>query len=53
MIRSKAAEYEHKARKNGETVGVPCLDDIHREMRSFIDGYLTGKDIDYEEREKT
>jgi len=37
LLRQKA-EYEHKARKNGETVTSPDLDDICNEIDAFFAG---------------
>ena len=39
ILRSKASEYEHKARGRGEIVSVPSIDDICNEMKAFIGGY--------------
>jgi len=38
IMRMKASEYEHTARKNGETVSSPSLDDICNEMLAFVAG---------------
>lgn len=38
MLRSKASEYEHKARMNGETVCNPSLDDLANEINAFFVG---------------
>ncbi len=38
LLRYKAADYEHKARKNGETVVGPSIDDICNEMEAFFTG---------------
>jgi hypothetical protein len=44
MLRYKAEEYEHVARKNGDIVASPSIDDICNEMMAFIDGYNMGRD---------
>jgi hypothetical protein len=38
LLRMKASEYEHKARKRGEVVYEPSLDDICNEMEAFFTG---------------
>jgi hypothetical protein len=38
ILRSKASIYEHTARKNGESVIEPSLDDIANEMEAFFIG---------------
>jgi hypothetical protein len=38
ILRLKAEEYEHSARKRGETVVEPSLDDICNEMKAFLAG---------------
>lgn len=38
LIRGKAAQYEHEARKNGEAVTSPSLDSIANEMDAFLAG---------------
>jgi hypothetical protein len=38
ILRNKASEYEHEARKNGKTVVEPSLDDICNEMEAFFVG---------------
>lgn len=38
ILRGKASKYEHKARKNGEEVSSPDLDDVCNEMRAFFEG---------------
>jgi hypothetical protein len=38
LLRNKASQYEHEARKNGETVTGPSLDDICNEMEAFFTG---------------
>ena len=38
LLRMKAKEYEHKARKNGEVVAGPSLDTICNEMNAFFTG---------------
>ncbi len=40
ILRHKA-EYEHEARKNGETVTRPDIDDICNEIEAFFTGLLT------------
>lgn len=40
ILRAKASEYEHKARKNGEIVASPSLDDICNEMDAFFVGLM-------------
>lgn len=40
ILRGKAAEYEHKARGNGEIVSSPDIDDICNEMLAFKDAIL-------------
>lgn len=42
ILRMKASEYEHMARKRGEAVCTPSLDDICNEMSAFFTG-LTKK----------
>ncbi len=37
-LRSKASRYEHNARKNGEIIIYPSLDDICNEMDAFLAG---------------
>lgn len=37
ILRQKA-EYEHEARKNGEVVPSPSIDDICNEMEAFFTG---------------
>ena len=37
ILRMKA-EYEHNARKNGEVVASPSIDDICNEMEAFFTG---------------
>jgi len=39
IIRAKA-EYEHKARQNGEVVAEPSLDDICNEMIAYFTGII-------------
>ena len=39
ILRQKA-EYEHKARKNGEVVPSPSIDDICNEMIAYFTCYL-------------
>jgi hypothetical protein len=38
ILRGKASEYEHKARKNGEVVSSPSLDSICNEIEAFFIG---------------
>lgn len=38
LLRHKAADYEHKARKNGEIVVGPSIDDICNEILAFFVG---------------
>lgn len=38
LLRLKASEYEHTARKNGEIVAEPSLDDICNEIEAFFTG---------------
>lgn len=38
ILRMKASEYEHKARKNGEVVSSPSIDDICNEINAFFTG---------------
>lgn len=38
ILRQKASQYEHLARKNGETVTSPSLDDLANEMEAFFTG---------------
>jgi len=38
ILRMKAGEYEHIARKRGETVCSPSLDDVCNEMEAFFIG---------------
>ena len=38
LLRFKASAYEHTARKNGEIVCSPSIDDICNEMMAFRDG---------------
>lgn len=40
LLRSKA-KYEHNARKNGEVVASPSIDDICNEMIAYASGILT------------
>jgi hypothetical protein len=40
LLRGKASEYEHKARKNGEFVAEPSLDDICNEIEAFFTGLI-------------
>lgn len=41
ILRMKASDYEHTARKNGEVVPSPSLDDICNEMEAFFTGLDT------------
>lgn len=38
ILRQKASQYEHTARKNGEFVCEPSLDDIANELEAFFIG---------------
>lgn len=38
ILRSKASQYEHQARKDGKIVTGPSLDDIANEMEAFFTG---------------
>lgn len=38
LLRMKASEYEHSARKNREVVASPSIDDICNEMDAFFIG---------------
>ena len=38
LLRMKASEYEHSARKAGEVVSAPSIDDICNEMQAFFVG---------------
>ncbi len=38
LLRRKASEYEHQARKEGEVVTSPSIDDICNEMEAFFTG---------------
>ncbi len=38
LLRGKASEYEHKARKKGEIVSGPSIDDICNEIEAFFAG---------------
>jgi hypothetical protein len=40
ILRGKASDYEHKARKNGEVVCGPSLDDLANEIDAFFTGLL-------------
>jgi hypothetical protein len=40
LLRAKASEYEHAARKRGETVTSPSIDDICNEMVAPFTGLL-------------
>lgn len=41
VLRLKAAEYEHEARKQGKEVTSPSLDSICNEMTAFVAGVRT------------
>lgn len=41
LLRNKASEYEHPARKSGETVTSPDLDDICNEIEAFFIGLMS------------
>ena len=43
IMRMKASDYEHKARKEGEIVTSPSLDDICNEMATFLAGAKVSK----------
>ena len=43
LLRMKA-EYEHNARKNGEVVSSPSIDDICNEMGAFFTGLTQNND---------
>ena len=45
LLRNKAETYEHKARKSGEVVYEPSIDDICNEMEAFKDGVLIVKNF--------
>lgn len=36
ILRLKASDFEHEARKRGETVATPSIDEICNEMRAFL-----------------
>ncbi len=38
ILRGKASDYEHEARKRGETVLSPSIDNICNEMEAFFAG---------------
>lgn len=38
ILRGKASIYEHPARKNGETIVAPDLDDLANEVEAFFTG---------------
>jgi hypothetical protein len=38
ILRSKASQYEHEARKEGKVVTGPSIDDICNEMDAFFIG---------------
>ena len=38
LLRMKASQYEHTARKNGEVVASPSIDNICNEMKAFFTG---------------
>lgn len=43
ILRYKASTYEHLARKNGEEVTSPSIDEICNEMRAFFEGLAHNK----------
>ena len=43
LLRGKASEYEHTARKNGEVVVEPSIDDICNEIEAFFTGFTNNK----------
>lgn len=43
ILRGKANEYEHAARKRGEVVVGPSIDDICNEIGAFLAGIENGK----------
>lgn len=43
LLRMKASEYEHDARKRGEVVVGPSIDDICNEMKAFLAGIESKK----------
>lgn len=43
ILRGKAEEYEHEARKKGATVVSPSLDDICNEMNAYFTGVINEK----------
>ena len=45
ILRMKASEYEHNARKNNEIVASPSLDDICNEMEAFFIGLNNKQEI--------
>ncbi len=40
LLRMKSADYEHNARKNGEVVASPSIDDICNEMIAYFTGII-------------
>jgi cell fate (sporulation/competence/biofilm development) regulator YmcA (YheA/YmcA/DUF963 family) len=40
LLRMKASDYEHIARKNGEQVTEPSIDDICNEIDAFFAGFI-------------
>lgn len=40
LLRMKASEYEHSARKRGDVVCGPSIDDICNEMEAFFAGLI-------------
>lgn len=40
IIRAKASEYEHSARKRNEIVTIPSLDSIASEIEAFFVGIM-------------
>lgn len=43
ILRHKASEYEHKARKEGKLVSEPDIDTICNEIKAFYCGLMTGQ----------
>ena len=43
LLRIKAEEYEHPARKEGKRIVSPDLDDICNEMKAFENGFLASE----------
>jgi hypothetical protein len=40
LLRMKASDYEHSARKKGEVVCEPSIDDICNEIEAFFTGLI-------------